>query len=300
MLAVVGDLVEDIIIWPDGPMQRGTDNRVQIFRTRGGSAANVAAFAAPRHPTRFIGCVGEDAIGESLAQQLGAHGVDVRVQHRGATGTIVILIEPDGERTMLPSRGAVTLLDDVDPSWAEDVELLHVPAYSFDGSPLRDSAEALIGEVRARGGLISIDASSTHVIQNLGASSFLRYISAVRPDFFIANDDEAAELGLLDSGGAADILRENPGTTFVLKAGPRPTRVIRHEMSPVVVDVTPIDDILDSTGAGDAFAAGFLSGFLQTGDLTASCEAGHAVAAAVLRSPGATAAPAGDAIIAEH
>lgn len=288
MLAVVGDLVEDVIVWPAGALRRGTDNQAEIYRTRGGSAANVAAFAADLYPTRFIGCIGDDAIGEHVSRLLSRAGVDVRVQRRGVTGTIVILIEPDGERTMLPSRGAATRLERVVTEWLDGVELLHVPAYAFDGSPVRESVEEMIGVVRARGGIISVDASSTHVIENFGVDRFRAYIEQLAPDFLIANADEAELLGFGNDITTQRILLDSPLTTFVLKAGAQPTRVLRHGTQPLSIDVPPVAEIRDSTGAGDAFAAGFLSTYLTTGDLAASCRGGHTSAQAVLGSPGAT------------
>ncbi len=288
MLAVVGDLVEDVIVWPAGALRRGTDNQAEIYRTRGGSAANVAAFAADLYPTRFIGCIGDDAIGEHVSRLLSRAGVDVRVQRRGVTGTIVILIEPDGERTMLPSRGAATRLERVVTEWLDGVELLHVPAYAFDGSPVRESVEEMIGVVRARGGIISVDASSTHVIENFGVDRFRAYIEQLAPDFLIANADEAELLGFGNDITTQRILLDSPSTTFVLKAGAQPTRVLRHGTQPLSIDVPPVAEIRDSTGAGDAFAAGFLSTYLTTGDLAASCRGGHTSAQAVLGSPGAT------------
>ena len=98
MLGILGDLVEDVIVWLAEPLRHGTDTQVEIFHTRGGSAANVASFAGRLGPTRFIGCVGNDHLGDRLVLDLEAEGVEVRVQRKSVTGTIVILIDQTGER----------------------------------------------------------------------------------------------------------------------------------------------------------------------------------------------------------
>src|SRR5580704_10603581 len=113
VLVAVGDLVEDIVVWAAGPARHATDNAAVIRRTRGGSAANVAAFASALMPARFIGCVGADPVGEVLTSELTGRGVDVRVQRRGQTGTIVVLVDSAGERTMYPDRVAAADLNEV-------------------------------------------------------------------------------------------------------------------------------------------------------------------------------------------
>jgi len=70
VLGVIGDVVQDVVVWQLEEIRAATDTKAEITMTRGGSAANVAAFAAPRHPTRFIGCVGDDLGGLVLTQEL--------------------------------------------------------------------------------------------------------------------------------------------------------------------------------------------------------------------------------------
>ena len=107
VLCAVGDLVEDIVVWLAGAPGEGTDTEARVFRRRGGSAANVAALcAANGTPARFVGHVGADDLGDRLLATLSASGVDVRVRRGGRTGTIVVLVAPGGERTMLTDRGA--------------------------------------------------------------------------------------------------------------------------------------------------------------------------------------------------
>ncbi|MGW5093812.1 carbohydrate kinase family protein [Streptomyces nodosus] len=292
MLGIIGDLVEDVVVWLAEPLQHGTDTAAEIFHTRGGSGANVAACAAALGPTRFIGCVGDDSLGDTLVAGLAAEGVDVRVQRRGSTGSIVILIDENAERTMLPHRGASTMLDEVPDQWLEGLELLHVPAYSFDGEPVGATAVEVIRRAKKRGVLVSVDASSTGMLAGYGVRRFLDLMADLEPDFLIANESEAEFLGL-SAGGAPGPNRERVAKTVVVaKAGPNPTVVHVPHGEPVVVPVPPVEHIRDLTGAGDAFAAGFLSTFLRTEDLYEACVSGHGTAARVLSAPGSTTKPA--------
>jgi sugar/nucleoside kinase (ribokinase family) len=288
MLGIIGDLVEDIIVWLSEPLRHGTDTEVEIFHTRGGSAANVASFAARLGPTRFIGCVGNDHLGDSLVADLEAEGVDVRVQRTSVTGTIVILIDQSGERSMLPNRGAAALLDDVPDEWLDGLTLLHVPAYSFTGGPVANSTIDAIHRAKKKGILVSIDASSTGMLAQYGVERFLDLLADLRPNFVIGNESETSFLGLTVDGWPGPEVGRLPGVIVVTKAGADPTIVQRSGEERLVVSVPPVPNVRDLTGAGDAFAAGFLTAFVTTGDLHNACVGGHASAALVLASPGAS------------
>ncbi|ALV46242.1 hypothetical protein MB46_12860 [Arthrobacter alpinus] len=288
MLGIIGDLVQDVIVWLEEPLRHGTDTEVEIFHTRGGSAANVASFATRLGPTRFIGCVGDDPLGDTLVNGLTADGIDVRVQRRGTTGTIVILIDQDGERTMLPYRGAATLLDNVPDQWLDGLELLHIPAYTFKGEPVGDSVTKLILRARQKGILVSIDASSTGMLTHYGVDRFLRLMQELQPTFLIGNQSESEFLGLCIDGEAGPALHLLPDTIVVTKAGADPTVVLGSPTGKLKVTVPPVTGVRDLTGAGDAFAAGFLATFLATRDLKSACVGGHSSAARVLCSPGAS------------
>jgi sugar/nucleoside kinase (ribokinase family) len=279
----VGDLVEDIVVWPAARSRHATDNPAVIHRTRGGSAANVAVLGATAVPARFIGCVGADPAGDLLCAELAGHGVDVRVQRRGRTGTIVVLVDGDGERTMYPDRGAAAELAEVPSSWLDGAAFLHVPSYGFAAEPAATSVLRLVADAGRAAVPVSVDASSTGMIREYGVGRYLDLVDAVRPAVLFANDAEARLI---------DVTRPQfAKTTVVVKDGARATTIlVRGDAGrpvPVPVPVPPAPPARDSTGAGDAFAAGFLAALMRGAAPVQAAMAGHALARSVLFSPGA-------------
>jgi sugar/nucleoside kinase (ribokinase family) len=280
VLVTVGDLVEDVIVWSRAPTRHATDNACVIRRSRGGSAANVAAFASGLMPARFIGCVGDDPVADLLTSELTGHGVDVRVQRRGRTGTIVVLVDSSGERTMYPDRAAAADLAEVPAAWLESAAALHVPSYCFAAEPAATSVLGLIGHASRAGVPVSLDASSTGMIEEYGMGRYLDLVESVRPAVFFANAQEARLL---------DVARPQFAKTMtVVKNGAEPTMVTPPGGVPRAVPVPAAPPARDSTGAGDAFAAGFLTARARGADPVEAARAGHDLARPVLFSPGAT------------
>lgn len=281
VLTVIGDLVEDVVVWTGTPSRHGTDNPAVVTRSRGGSAANVAARAATLAPTRFVGRVGDDATGGWLTAALDATGVDVRVQRAGRTGTVVVVVDPtDGERTMYPDRAASAELGPVDHDWLVGTTLLHVPGYGFATDPAASSIVAAIEHVRRRGAQLSIDVSAVTLVEGYGVDRFAELLDGLAPEIVFANAEEAAVLGLAAGRSPVDCV-------VVVKDGPRPARVLLPDGTWRAIDATRIDQVRDTTGAGDAFAAGFLTAWMVGADPGTACRAGHEAAADVLRTPGA-------------
>ncbi len=282
VLVTVGDLVEDVVVWAEAPTRHATDNSCVIRRSRGGSAANVAVFASGLVPARFIGCVGEDAAADMLTSDLVGHGVDVRVQRRARTGTVVVLIDRDGERTMYPDRAAAAQLAEVPAWWLQDAAVLHVPSYCFAGEPAATSVLRLIQHAGAAGIPVSLDASSTGMIEEYGLAGYLELVDSIRPAVLFANAQEAR---LLDVTGP-----RFAGIMTVVKHGAGPAVVTPSGASPRAVPVPEALPARDSTGAGDAFAAGFLAARVRGADPVEAAMTGHDLARAVLFSSGATTA----------
>jgi sugar/nucleoside kinase (ribokinase family) len=290
MIGTVGDLVEDIAVRLDGPVNLASDTSAIIRRRRGGSAANMAVSVA-RHGgvARFIGQIGNDAIGTVLVEALQADGVEVVVRRGGRTGTIVVLVDAAGERTMLTDRGACADLADPDPAWLDDLSVLHVPMYSFTGGALAGTATTLVGWARERSILVSVDLSSTALIDSMGAAAMGALLVRLRPDVVLANELEAAAFGGLDAVAAT-------AGVAVVKQGPRPALV--HQRGGVAVadgdigaagaggwvavPVPPVPAVHDTTGAGDAFAAGFLGSLVAGAAPVDAARAGHRAAAAAI------------------
>jgi sugar/nucleoside kinase (ribokinase family) len=270
VLAVVGDLLEDIVVRIAATPALGTDTPARIERRRGGSAANVAACAAMTGTAvRFIGCVGTDELGDRLVRGLGDDGVDVVVQRRGRTGSVVVLVGPDGERTMLPDRAAATDLNDVDPAWLDSVTWLHVPSYSLLAEPIGTTTRQLIAEFRRRDGRLSIDVSSVAVVDHYGVERYRALLDDLAPDVVFANEPES------------HVLDSSCGAIVIVKDGPRPVRV-RGLDGRWEVDVPPLLDVAESTGAGDAFAAGYLAAAIRGDGTRDAVAAGIALAATLL------------------
>jgi len=250
---VVGDLMIDVLVAHRDTIVVGSDTSARIRLAGGGSAANTACWLASLGESpRLLAARGPDLFGDLAARQLADAGVALvgPVLDDEATGTCVVLVAADGERTMLPDRGAndrlgvgavVGSLDPM-PGW------VHLSAYAILHEGSRNAGRAALSAGLAGGAIVSVDAASTAPIRSVGAEAFLQWIDGASLVF--ANDDEIEALG-----GVAAVLR-HAGAVAVKHgaAGATWTDGVRSS----TVDGYPVDAI-DSTGAGDAFAAGWIA-----------------------------------------
>jgi sugar/nucleoside kinase (ribokinase family) len=259
VLCSLGDLLLDVVVssLAPGAWAHGSDT-ASVTRVRaGGQAANVGAWAVTLGGrARVVAQRAPDLAGELVATDLVKRGVELAGPVvEGATGVVVAISEAGGERTMLTDRGVSPTLaaDELRDEWFDGCDWLHLPVYSLVDAPIRAAALAAAQRVRR----ISVDLSSVSVLRDIGAAEVDRLLRLLAPEVIFGNEPEWA---LMSSTGAVGHLSGQESTaTLVTKLGPAGVRV--NGKTWPARPARPVD----STGAGDAFAAGFLLGGVELG-----------------------------------
>ena len=277
LIVCVGDLIDEIAVRLDAPWRRGSDAAARISRRRGGSAANVAVAAVlAGGAARFLGAVGDDVTADGLEAALRQAGVESHLQRGGRSASIVVVVEPDGERTMLPDRAAALTLRDPGPAALADAAWLHAPAYSLIGEPLGATTRLLFERARASGIPTSLDASSVGALSNWGVDESRRRLTQLSATLLFANEEECDYLRLIDE--------PLPGSVLVAKRGAGVAEARSPDGTSLgVLPAQPLPDGIDTTGAGDAFAGGLLVARASGRPWEDALAAGHAAAAGYLR-----------------
>lgn len=286
----------DVVLAPARPLEQGSDVPGRVSLVQGGSAANTARWLARLGARSSLICaVGRDAAGRALVDAVREDGVVPRVTRvAGArTGRIGVLVASDGERSFVADRGAADALapGDLRASWFAGADALHLPAYSLLGEPLGLAGRRAVTMAREVGAAVSVDLASIVPLLANGRRAARNLIDSIAPDLVFATAAEAEALlgrnaveGLLDVAPHAVIKRGVKGATVLARGdGER----LRFEVATRHVIAT------DSTGAGDAFDAGFLVGWFAAraagrstaASLQRAALAGHRAAARQLTTP---------------
>lgn len=284
-IVVLGDVMVDVVVRLSEPLARGSDAPATIRFHGGGSAANTAAWlaAAGAEPV-MVGAVGDDERGREARGALMAAGVDARliVDPDLPTGTCLVLVSPDGERTMAPDAGANDSLDqdDLAGEVLAEGDHLHVSGYSLLRAGSRAAASGAIQRA-LRGGLsVSVDPSSSALL----TPDFLDWSDGA--GLLLPNASEAHALtGDSDPERAARTLAERFGEVVVTLG---PAGALWTDGDEVLrAAAAPVDEVVDSTGAGDAFAAGLLAARVAGMSTAEALAAGCKLAARAVSQTGA-------------
>lgn len=284
----VGDLMLDVSVRLAGPPVPGSDTPARISAQCGGQAANVAAGLAGRGiATTLVGRVGADVFGRQVIDELSRDGLELRlsVDPVLSTGVCVVLVDPAGERTMLPDAGANGALgaEPFPVELLDSAALLYVSGYALLRPGSRPAALTAIGAARRLGRAVALDLASAAPLAAVGADAVLGWLGA--PALLLANTDEAQVL----APGRAD---DDLAYALACRSG---EAVVTHGAAGASwsdgrarasVPAGPVA-VLDSTGAGDAFAAGLLAARSRGAEPGAALVAGADAAARVLGRAGA-------------
>jgi sugar/nucleoside kinase (ribokinase family) len=287
-IVVLGDIAVDIVSYLRTSLRRGSDAPAEIRVMPGGSGANVAVWIARLGaPVTLAGRVGDDQFGRWLAADLAREGVSqaLVIDLERTTAVIQVLVEPDGERTMAPDRGASAHWadGDVEEELIAGAALLHVVGYALFDPGSQAAALQAMAYARAHGVPISLDPSSHGPLSDLGWQAF--WSLAGRLSILLPNRSEAQALAgcgeldavlskLLTKADVVAIKLDRDGCL----AGAGAQRW-RQAAPPVTVS--------NATGAGDAFDAAFLVTWLRERDLSAACRAGVECGSRAAALPGA-------------
>jgi len=284
-IVVLGDVMVDVVARLSGPLAAASDAPATIRFHGGGSAANAAAWlrAAGAEPV-LVGCVGDDERGRHAREELRLGGVDLRlaVDPELPTGTCVVLVGPDGERTMVPDAGANAALREGD--LADELLSagghLHVAGYALLRAGSRAAARGAIRRASRVGMSVSVDPSSSALL----SADFLDW--AAGAGLLLPNAAEAEALtGLADPEQAARALAERFPEVVVTLGGAGALWTNGSEV--LRVPAEPVEAVTDSTGAGDAFAAGLLNARLSGASIGEALAAGCRLAARAVTQAGA-------------
>jgi ribokinase len=287
---VIGDLMVDVIATMSTTLARDGDTPSTVTTHGGGSAANVAAWLSSLGVrATFLGCVGDDALGQSAISALGDCGVDVSgiaIAADRSTGTCIVLVEPTGVRSMLPDPGANDALvpADVPTRLFRTGRHLHLSGYTL----LRDGSRAAglqaLSSALDVGMTVSVDPSSAALLDAVGARQFLEWTRGTT--VLLSNADEATCLSGSSTATQAAAELASSYSEVVITLGSHGA-LWQHGFISATAPAGRSVEVVDTTGAGDAFAAGFLASWLLHPEPETALAAGNRRAARAIERVGA-------------
>jgi ribokinase len=295
-LCVLGDFAWDVLIRTNSELLKGGDTFGDVVLLPGGSAANVAVWAARCGlTTHFVGKIGRDRMGQLAVENLDGEGVthDLIESDSNTTGSVAVFVDHTGERSMVSGHGAD--FDLLPSELPRDViaasRHLHLTAWSFFTDPPRTAARVAAQLAQSAGATLSFDPGSFQMIEEIGVDHFLSVTQDLGIDNFLPNKEEGAVLtALTDPEGIAQELdRLYPSALVILKLDADGALVWHDGRAEHIPAAT--NRLVDATGAGDSFAGAFLARYLRWVSVAESARFATTISAWVIEHPGARPAP---------
>jgi sugar/nucleoside kinase (ribokinase family) len=283
----MGQLLADVIAVLHEDLHIGSDTSGNVTIVGGGAGSNVAAWMGSEgEEITLVSRVGNDVMGRALIADIEDEGVTtaVSIDDHVPTGSVVVLVTADGERSMIPDAGASARIDTNDIAAIGSCDLFYLSGYLLLHEGSRAVALQALRHAKAGGAKVAVDVASAAPISAIGADLVSTWFNDV--DCLLANVDEATALtGENDPWAAARQLQRLVPTAVVKrgKAGAIAISPTEEAELPAQSGVL----VIDTVGAGDSFAAGFLPAWSRGAQLADALTAGTTLAARCIAQLGA-------------
>lgn len=274
----IGDAALDVIVKMQTELHIGSDTASHISMHGGGAAANTATWLAQLGHSVYFSCrIGDDAAGRAIAAEFDSRGIEYRREFLSneKTGVVVVLVNNKGERTMFPDSGANSGIGEIDLPSLKNFDAAYLSGYSLFNPLSTSGVEAMISRIKEAEIPLIFDPASVGTMTVFGHERVLQLLPLM--DVAIMNEDEARFLAKSDSLENTLQILTSLIPVVVVKTGSKGARA-QMRAGDVVTSQTEAIAAIDTTGAGDAFAAGFIPQWLHSHDLLTSMNAGNDLA----------------------
>lgn len=275
----VGDLMLDVMVLIDSPINYASDTPAKISTHGGGAAANTATWLSySGNDVHFVARTGDDAAADAVIAELDSwnirHG---KLRQKGLkTGVVVVIVDESGQRTMFPDSGANSGLNSSDLPNLDGFEAAFISGYSLFNKASTSGVLQMVEQIKSAGIPLFFDPASVGTISHFGKEEAISYLSKM--DTLLMNEEEALYLTNQDSCEAALVELRKQVETVVIKRGADGAIGATLNNAPVIARTDAINPV-DTTGAGDAFAAGFIPSWITNKQLDVAMTAGNKLAA---------------------
>lgn len=274
----IGDAALDVIVKVQTEINVGSDTTSHISMHGGGAAANTATWLSELGHSVYFSCrLGDDAAGHAISSEFDLWKIEHRKKflENEKTGVVVVLVDNKGERTMFPDSGANSGISESDLPSLQGFDAAYLSGYSLFNPASTSGVLQMVNEIKQASIPLIFDPASVGTMMSFGRERAIEKLAPM--DIAIMNEDEARYIA--DCHSLHDALQYITSIVpiAVIKTGSSGAIAQIRGEKPVTSHIDAINAV-DTTGAGDAFAAGFIPVWLHSKDLLTSMNAGNEVA----------------------